>query len=202
MKHIAILLALSFAALAQQPNHSSLERTRAINAFIERQLAEPAGGYFTWRTDYEGDVYGNGPNDVIALYAIESEGGGNTFSMYLAAFRRSRTTGKLEPGVRWRVGGKMTASFNSLDVNHGVIRLTGSRWLPNDPGCCPTGKIDIRLKLAADHRHLEPAPDMVLNYEGKPVWDSSVAESQQHYIETQKYWAAFQKHEAMMEQSR
>jgi hypothetical protein len=172
MKRIVILLALSIAALAQQPSASPIPPAvkQTIDAFLAARIkaeTEPAFGPDLPAVEAEvgdhqelmADVNGDGIADLVMSYSLEGGRLGNGFNEYVAIWLGSAHG--LLPPVITRVGGKWWAGFGTLAVEHGAIRLTGARWRERDPGCCPTGRIDIRFVLANGRLRLAPANNLV-----------------------------------------
>jgi hypothetical protein len=181
-----ITVLLPKMSLAQQ--RPAVKKT--IDSYIAQQMKEAEGSIIhpsvTWRRDIIGDLNHDGIPDAATLYILVGEHDANSHNQYLMVFLRSKT-GALRPETRLKVGGKMVADFDSMEIRKGIIRLTGLRLQPGDPACCPTGKIDIRFALH-DH-HLQVVPGIIADFGQQPLWDSNPDEGWRRFNEAERFWA-------------
>jgi hypothetical protein len=181
MKTIALTLALSFAALAQQPApHTAI--TAAVRQKVVTYIAQqaktnsepgsPPAAAGDEPTILMPDINHDGIPDLVTLYSIEGEHGYMYFHEYLAVWLGSKMNAS---PLKWMIGGKLAAALEHLLIRQGVIYLDGPFWLPEDAGCCPTGNLDLRLvleegKLAVAFEAYQQDSDLEMRHWRAATW--------------------------------
>ena len=145
-RRIILLLALITAPLpvCAQTNPD----TSVVNKYISTQAAREHGEeYPEARKILDGDLNNDGTAELVVLYTIEAQNGGNGYVQYLAVFLRQN--GKLTPAARAIVGGKYNRAVELESVENGKILLSTLNYTRKDPACCPSRKGSARYILKA-----------------------------------------------------
>jgi len=132
--------------LSQYVHAQSEDDNGVIDSFITKQAKkEKAVEYKDARTIMRGDLNGDGKEDVVALYTLESFKGTNLYLQYLAIFIKD--SGNLRRVNHQIVGGKNRRVAELKSVINGEIHLDTQEYLPKDASCCPSKKGNTRFSL-------------------------------------------------------
>jgi len=103
-----------------------------------------------------GPLFKDGAKDAIVLFTIAGQGLTNGHREYIAIFAqgegRSTPIAKETPYrliASTQIGGRWTRTFDlkTAKISSGLIALRGFRWRDKDPGCCPSGRIQLSLEI-------------------------------------------------------
>ena len=136
-----VCVAITIVLLWSSPDVRAMQDqdTAAIDAFIARQARLARGEeYKDARKIAVGDLNHDGVADTAVLYTIESQGGSNNYTQYLAVFVRSKSALKAVAHVA--VGGKSYRSVELTSVSDNFIHLDTLDYAPKDAACCPSKK--------------------------------------------------------------
>jgi hypothetical protein len=143
-----VCVSIAFFLMTAAADKSTLrdEDKSVIESFISAQARQERGEeYLDARAIVLGDVNHDGIADVVVLYTIEGQGGGNNYVQYLAVFLRRST--KLVGISHASVGGKSSRSVELTTITNNEIRLQTLSYAATDPTCCPTLKGATRYVL-------------------------------------------------------
>ena len=123
------------------------EPDAAVTAYIARQAKRLRGEeYPDARKIVDGDLTGDGVPETVVLYTIESMGGSNDYTQYLAVFERRG--GGLVAVANVAAGGKSVRGVELVGVSDGAVELSTLGYGPKDASCCPSVKGATRYTLA------------------------------------------------------
>lgn len=81
-------------------------------------------------------------SDSAVLVNAGSCAGGNGSGQYLVLLQRGAAHVVTDAGI-----GDMSFLASSAYYDDGALTLYGSRWLPDDPHCCPSKKANLEFNL-------------------------------------------------------
>jgi len=147
---LAIFASVTFAA-SKMPD-CTLADARVEDA-IKQKAAELNGHEYCQfrRYDAMDDLNRDGVDDLLVLFTVEGQDGGNDHVDFLSVFLSGKT---FTLPITVKVGNRGQRDPVSIEVRDDIIILETQEWQKGDAACCPTGKGEIRLKLS-DNR-LEP----------------------------------------------
>ncbi|WP_246333607.1 hypothetical protein [Stenotrophomonas tumulicola] len=98
--------------------------------------ADGATEYKEARKQVEGDLTGDFKPDVVVMYTLEGQGGGNGAGTNLAAFLRE-PAGQLHLIATTSVAG-LGMVVKDIVIKDASVHLTLLMQVPDDPDCCPS----------------------------------------------------------------
>jgi len=108
-----------------------------IDTFIAAQARQLHGEeYQEARHVVSGDLNHDGQADLAVQYTVESMGGGNGYSLYLAVFLNQR--GHYVYAASRQVGGKLQRDVTLQAIKDGKVLFDTLGYEPQDPSCCPS----------------------------------------------------------------
>lgn len=138
----AAAAANAVAAANEATNPAAASDAEVIKAAISTRAAQDGGReYVDVRRSVEGDLNGDGTQDVAVLYSLEGAGGGNGSVGYLAAFVRASGQLKLVDTVT------LSGSAQGLKLKDGAAHFKLLSLGPDDSACCPSVEEDAMYIL-------------------------------------------------------
>lgn len=117
-----------------------------IKDFIDKQaLDTKAIEYEKARRILHADLDGDGKEEIIILYSLESFNGTNLYLQYLAVFTNSKG-GKLQYVTQKEIGGKNIRTVELNSILNRKIYLNILEYSPNDASCCPSKKRVLEIR--------------------------------------------------------
>ena len=148
-------LSLSFGAMSEDSKHN------AALSSVEGLASVLSDGYSSYHPEFTdvafGQITGNGPADVVALFSVEGFGKSNMHYEYLAVFSAvpvvdpedSITPKPFRLIAFAQIGGKSIRSFlrDSLRIERDAILVDGKQYSEGDPACCPSVPFSVVFRL-------------------------------------------------------
>jgi hypothetical protein len=111
-----------------------------VEAVIGRKAAELQGAEYCQFRRYNAtdDLDGDGVDDLVVLFTVESVGGGgNGHVNFMAVFLSTRKPG--QPSLLAETGRRGLRDPREISVRDHRIILKTAEYSPGDPLCCPSG---------------------------------------------------------------
>jgi hypothetical protein len=143
MKYIFLIC---FVMLGFVQVSDAQSQNKIVGDFIAGQAKKAkADEYPDARKILRGDVNNDGKEDLVALYTLESFGGGNNYVQYLAVFLGNGKTFRY--ANHQSIGGKNNRSIELISIRKQTINFETLKYLPKDASCCPSKKGKARFVL-------------------------------------------------------
>jgi hypothetical protein len=122
---------------------------RSIDVLVDQLSDGIAVGYPEFRSVSFGDLLDSDAQgeDAVVVFSIEGFGGSNYHAEYVAVFaavpHAEVSTEQTRPYrllALAQIGGRGWRTFDSrtVTIRSGSFAISGKKWAPEDPGCCPS----------------------------------------------------------------
>lgn len=119
---------------------------RRVEALIEAKVKEAGGSEYCQARLYDtlDDLDGDGREDFVLVFSVETAPDGNSFVQYLAVFPSATQWAPLVV----KVGSEGERYVDEIDVDAGrLLVLLTAEYEPDDAMCCPSGDGELLYRV-------------------------------------------------------